>query len=308
MPVDNYFEGISLTSLADGAFEPPLILYEPHEQQLPLIFSVPHSGRIYPDEFIEVSRLNEKGLRRSEDAFVDHLFKGMVSLGAPVLCARFPRAYLDVNREPYELEPRLFDGKLPPYANTRSARVLSGLGTIPRIVADGCEIYHKRLPVEEGLTRIETLYRPYHTALQQLVNHTIDLHGTAILIDCHSMPSGQEKSLSIRAKPDVVLGDRYGTSCSCLLTDAVSELFLAHGYTTVYNQPYAGGFITEFYGKPEQGCHALQIELNRALYMDEVLIEPLPCFTDISGDLLAIFGQLADMINRERKSSAFHIG
>lgn len=298
-PVDNYSEGRSLTSLTDGAFDPPLVLYEPHEQYVPLIFSVPHSGCIYPDEFIEASRLSEQGLRRSEDAFVDVLFKGMVSLGAPVLCARFPRAYLDVNREPYELEPRLFEGKLPPYANTRSVRVLSGLGTIPRIVADGFEIYHKRLPVEEGLRRIETLYRPYHAALQQLINQTIELHGMAILIDCHSMPSGNDKSSSALAKPDVVLGDRYGTSCSGLLTDSVSELFINHGYTTVYNEPYAGGFITEFYGEPAKGCHALQIEINRGLYMDEESLKPLPRFTDLASDLFAIFSQLARMMSGE---------
>lgn len=281
----------------DDAFDPPLVIHAPPEQSVPFIFSVPHSGSHYPETFVAASRLDERGLRRSEDAFVDRMFKGMVALGAPVVCARFPRAYLDVNREPYELEPRLFDGPLPPYANTRSVRVQSGLGTIPRIVADGYEIYHSRLTVAEGLRRVETLYRPYHAVLKRLMDDTLARFGQAILVDCHSMPSrelvGGERSM----RPDVVIGDRYGSSCAGELTDTLEHLFAQYGYQTVRNKPFAGGFITEFYGQPALKRHAIQIELNRCLYMDEELIEPLPDFAHIAGEMWTIFSQFVHVVD-----------
>lgn len=292
-----------MTALGEDVFDPPFILHEPRDYTAPFVFSVPHSGNVYPDEFVEASRLNERTLRRSEDAFVDRMFSGMTALGAPVLSARFPRAYLDVNREPYELEPRLFEGKLPPYANTRSSRVLGGLGTIPRIVAEGYEIYRSKLTIEEGLRRIETLYRPYHAALRSLIDRALARHGFVFLIDCHSMPSSGLVSGERGRRPDVVLGDRFGTSCSPQLVEMVDLLFSQQGYATTRNRPYAGGFITEFYGQPTTGCHALQVELNRALYMDEELIEPLPEFSHIAGDLWAIFHRVADLIGGTGGSS-----
>jgi len=285
-----------LTSVTRGTFDPAFILHEPLARRIPFVFNVPHAGSIYPEEFVASSRLNELTLRRSEDAFVDRLFRNMVQLGAPVLCARFPRAYLDLNREPYELEPRLFEGKLPPFANTRSSRVIGGLGTIPRIVADGFEIYPSRLTVAEGLERIETLYKPYHAALRALLDETMDQFGFAILIDCHSMPSKGLVSGEKNGRPEIVFGDRFGTSCSPSLVEVIDFFFTEQGYATERNKPYAGGFITEFYGEPALGCHALQIELNRALYMDEELIEPLPDFAHIADDLSAIFHKVVDVV------------
>ncbi|MEN3931166.1 N-formylglutamate amidohydrolase [Microvirga sp. W0021] len=287
----------------NSRFSPPFTVYEPSQLTTPLVFNVPHSGSVYPEDFVANSRLNNVSLRRSEDAFLDHLYRPMTALGAPVLSAHFPRAYIDVNREPFELEPRLFEGKLPTYANTRSTRVLAGLGTIPRIVADGYEIYRGKLSIEEGLHRIETLYRPYHATLRALLDRTISSFGFAILIDCHSMPSAS-LPMTNGMKPDVVLGDRFGTSCSGHLIDIVEVLFAEQGYQVARNKPYAGGFITEFYGDPASGCHALQIELNRTLYMNEGLIEPLAEFSNIAGDVWQIFSQIVEIIG-ERNDETY---
>src|SRR3954462_832161 len=178
-----------MSSAPESDFEPPHHVLEPVRQTIPFVFTAPHAGAVYPGAFLAASRLGALALRRSEDAHVERLFANVVALGAPLMTARFPRAYLDVNREPYELDPRMFDGRLPPFANTRSMRVAGGLGTIPRVVADGQEIYRARLSVDEGLRRIEWLYKPYHRALRQLVHRTARAFGHAVLIDCHSMPS-----------------------------------------------------------------------------------------------------------------------
>src|SRR3954454_15187746 len=254
-------------------FEPPFVVAEPSRHAIPFVFNAPHAGAVYPAAFLKDSRLDAVALRRSEDAFVDVLFADMVSLGAPFMTARFPRAYLDVNREPYELDPRMFDGRLPPFANTRSMRVAGGLGTIPRVVADGQEIYRARLTVDEGLRRIEWLYKPYHRALRQLVHRTARAFGHAVLIDCHSMPS-TSLARDDAVKADIVLGVRYGTSCATALTDLVEVALRERGYAVVRNKPYAGGFITEHYGEPALGRHALQIEISRSLYMDERTLAP----------------------------------
>lgn len=275
-------------------FDPPFVVDEPPvRQRAPFIFNAPHAGAAYPRSFLEASRLDALTLRRSEDAFVDRLFAGAVSLGAPLMAARFPRAYLDVNREPYELDPRMFDGRLPSFANTRSMRVAGGLGTIPRIVADGQEIYRGRLSVEEALGRIERLYKPYHRMLRYLVHRTAQVFGQAVLIDCHSMPATSLNREDI-VKADIVLGDRYGTSCATLLTDLVESMLRRRGYTVGRNKPYAGGFITEHYGEPALGRHALQIEINRSLYMDERTLTPKPAFDTLANDLKAIFGAVIE--------------
>lgn len=265
-------------------FDPPFVIDEPERQTVPFVFNAPHAGANYPASFLSTSRLDPLSLRRSEDAFVDALFAGVVELGAPLMSARFPRAFLDVNREPYELDPRMFDGRLPPFANTRSMRVAGGLGTVPRIVADGQEIYRGRLSVDEALRRVEGLYKPYHRALRTLVHRTSRTFGTAVLIDCHSMPSSSLGRDDL-AKADIVLGDRYGTSCAPFLTDAVDLALRARGYAVVRNKPYAGGFITEHYGEPAAGRHALQIEINRALYMDERLLARRQGFETLASDL-----------------------
>jgi len=269
-------------------FDPPFLVAEPASQTVPFVFNAPHAGAVYPSSFLTESRLDALALRRSEDAYVDELFSPMSTLGAPVMAARFPRALLDLNREPYELDPRMFEGRLPPFANTRSMRVAGGLGTIPRIVADGQEIYRGRVSVDEALRRIEWLYKPYHRTLRQLVNRTASLFGHAVLIDCHSMPS-TSLSRDDGLKADIVLGDRYGTSCVGVLTDLVDVTLRAKGYSVTRNKPYAGGFITEHYGEPALGRHALQIEINRALYMDERTMTKRPGFETLLRDLAQVF-------------------
>jgi N-formylglutamate amidohydrolase len=278
--------------------DPPFAVAEPERHAAPFVFNAPHAGSVYPSGFLVASRLDALALRRSEDAFVDGLFAGVVSLGAPFMTARFPRAYLDVNREPYELDPRMFEGRLPPFANTRSMRVAGGLGTIPRIVADGQEIYRGRLTVEEALRRIEWLYKPYHRALRQLVQRTARIFGQAVLIDCHSMPS-TSLAREDAVKADIVLGDRYGTSCSSALTDLVETALRSRGYTVVRNKPYAGGFITEHYGEPALGRHALQLEVNRALYMDERTLARRAGFDTLARDLKDAFAQVIHAIDSD---------
>jgi N-formylglutamate amidohydrolase len=277
-----------MRSATDPELDPPFVVHEPARHEVPFVFNAPHAGSIYPASFLTASRLDALALRRSEDAFVDVLFSGVVPLGAPLLVARFPRAYLDVNREPYELDPRMFDARLPAFANTRSMRVAGGLGTIPRIVADGQDIYRRHLAPDEALRRIEWLYKPYHGLLRQLLLRTARTFGFAVLIDCHSMPS-TSLNREDRIKADVVLGDRYGTSCDGLLPDLVEITLRARGYSVVRNKPYAGGFITEHYGEPGIGNHALQIELNRALYMDERTFDRKPAFATLARDLTEAF-------------------
>ncbi len=194
---------------------------------------------------------------------MDELIGDLSRCGFPVVRVNFPRSYVDVNREPYELDPRMFAGRLPSFANTRSMRVAGGLGTIPRVVGDGQEIYRERLGVDDALGRIEALYKPYHRALRRLINKAHQAFGTVILVDCHSMPSVGVSRDEPR-RPDIVIGDRYGTSCAPLLPDVVEDTLSGLGYSVGRNKPYAGGFITEHYGNPASGLHAIQIELNRA--------------------------------------------
>jgi N-formylglutamate amidohydrolase len=247
---------------------PPYALQRPDEQLAPVVFCSPHSGRIYPRALLEASRLDPVTLRKSEDCYVDELFGGVVGLGAPLIAARFPRAYLDVNREPYELDPELFTGRLPEFANTQSARVVGGLGTIARIVADTEEIYRERLPIGAAFERIERLYRPFHAALAGLLETTRKRFGIAVLIDCHSMPSASMGQMP-GSRPHFVLGDRFGASCDARLTRFMRDVLQGAGYEVQLNRPYAGGFITEYYGNPTRGVHALQLEINRGLYLSE---------------------------------------
>ena len=195
--------------------------------------------------------------------------------------ANFPRAWLDVNREPYELDPKMFSGVLPPYANVRSVRVAGGLGTIARIVAESEEIYDRPLNVEECLARIDLVYKPYHQTLHHLMAATHAAFGVAVLIDCHSMPSTVRGGTG-RLRPDFVVGDRYGASCSSELTDAAVHILSRLGYSVSRNKPYAGGYITEHYGRPSAGFHALQIEVKRCLYMDEQTLARTAGFDQIS--------------------------
>jgi N-formylglutamate deformylase len=272
--------------------EPPFEVLEPADWLGPLVFNSPHSGNIYPPPFLAAARLDLAQLRRSEDSFVDELFAGVVPRGFPLMRAHFPRCYIDVNREPYELDPRMFDGRLPSFANTRSMRVAGGLGTVARVVGDAQEIYDQRIPVDDALRRIEGLYKPYHRALRRLVTKVHRDFGAAILVDCHSMPS-IAGSRDERPRADVVLGDRYGTSCVALVADTVETALQDAGYSVSRNKPYAGGFITEHYGNPPAGLHAIQLEINRALYMDERKYEPIASFGRLAADLETLADRLA---------------
>ncbi|HLX16842.1 MAG TPA: N-formylglutamate amidohydrolase [Bradyrhizobium sp.] len=255
-------------TLFDGEPSLPFEIVEPPTWRAPIIFNSPHSGSVYPDQFLIASRIDLSALRRSEDSFMDELIGGLSDRGFPTVTVNFPRSYVDVNREPYELDPRMFSGRLPSFANTRSMRVAGGLGTIPRVVGDGQEIYRERIAVDDALARIETLYKPYHRALRRLINRAHHVFGTAVLVDCHSMPSVGVSRDEPR-RPDAVIGDRYGTSCAPMLADMVEETMSRLGYSVGRNKPYAGGFITEHYGNPASGLHTIQLELNRAIYMDE---------------------------------------
>lgn len=274
--------------------DPPFEILEPAGCRGPVVFNSPHSGSVYPREFLAASRLDVSTLRRSEDSFVDELILGVVDRGHPMMRAHFPRCYVDVNREPYELDPRMFDGRLPSFANTRSMRVAGGLGTIARVVGDAQEIYGQRIPIDTAIRRIESLYKPYHRALRRLFTRVHSEFGTAVLIDCHSMPSSAG-SKDERPRADVVLGDRYGTSCVTAVAETIEATFRELGYVVSRNKPYAGGFITEHYGNPAVGLHAIQLEFNRALYMDERRYERTASFATLATDLETLADRLAEI-------------
>ncbi len=267
--------------------QPPFVVARPLVQTVPFIWCSPHSGKIYPKAFLDAVRLSPMALRKSEDCYVDELIATVPALGAPMIAAQFPRAYLDVNREPYELDPELFLEPLPDYANTASARVVGGLGTIARIVADGEDIYTRPLKLAAAFQRIDLLYRPFHAALADLIDQTYRQFGYAILIDCHSMPSAS-MTPNGGGRPDFVLGDRFGAACHPRLSAYTKDTLTRLSYETHMNRPYAGGFITEHYGRPARGIHALQIEINRGLYLDEVKFEKSPGFSRLATDIATL--------------------
>jgi N-formylglutamate amidohydrolase len=274
--------------------DPPFEVIEPAQWAGPVLFNSPHSGSTYPVAFLASSRLDVATLRRSEDSYVDALIAGVVERGYPMMRAHFPRCYVDVNREPYELDPRMFDGRLPSFANTRSMRVAGGLGTVARVVGDAQEIYDRRISVDDAMRRIESLYKPYHRALRRLFTKMHRSFGAAVLLDCHSMPSnaGQKDE---RPRPEFVIGDRYGTSCVAVVAECVETTMRNLGYSVSRNKPYAGGFITEHYGNPSAGLHAVQLEINRALYMDERRYERSASFSALAADLETLARRLGEI-------------
>ena len=246
----------------------------PKIQTIPFIFTSPHSGTNYTREFIKASALDALYLRKSEDSFIDELYDHAPKLGAPLLRAIYPRAYIDLNREAYELDPTMFeDTTLPDFVITASPRISAGLGTIPKIVSNGYEIYNTKLKFKDAEERINRYYFPYHTALKNLISNTKNKFNRCFLIDCHSMPSRGNKILNSQYNnsADIVIGNQYGTSCSNQLTNFIQNYFENEGLIVYRNDPYAGGFTTRHYGVPKLKVHAIQIEINRALYMDELL-------------------------------------
>ncbi len=278
--------------------QPAFSIVRPAEQTVPLVFASPHSGDTYPPEFVNSVNLGFNVLRRSEDAFVDRLFQAAKDHGAPLLKAHFPRVYVDPNREPYELDPHMFDTPLPQYVNHRSPRVAAGLGTVARVVATGENIYARKLSFDEARRRIEANYVPYHQALTDLLAETHARFGCYLLIDCHSMPSigGPMDADPGSRRLDFVLGDCFGTTCATAIVDLAERTLQARGHSVHRNNPYAGGFTTRHYGRPSERKHALQIEVNRALYMDETRIRPSAALPAMVADLTLLIAALAKAV------------
>ncbi len=273
-------------------------ILRPARQTAPLVLASPHSGADYPAEFVARSPLSALDLRRSEDAFVDELFGEAPALGVPLLRAKFPRAFVDPNREPFELDPEMYEDPLPDYVNTRSSRVAAGLGTIARMVTSGREIYAHKLRFAEAADRIDTCYRPYHNALGRLIEETRERFGHCVLIDCHSMPSvgGPMDPDAGRGRAHFILGDGFGTTCEGAIADTAEEVLARHGRRVIRNKPFAGGYTTRHYGRPAEGVHTLQIEVNRALYMDEDRIARLDGLARIAAhmtEMVFALGRLA---------------
>ncbi len=267
-------------------------LSEPKKRTSCVVFASPHSGSDYPDSFLKQTVLNQKTIRSSEDAFVDLLFQDVADFGAPFLKAGAPRAFLDLNRSPDELDPALIEGVRKPGHNPR---VASGLGVIPRVVANGRSIYRGKLALEEANRRIDTYWRPYHDALGALLAESHKMFGMAILIDCHSMPreAVQNVTRPQGRRPEIVLGDRFGAAAHVEIVDQIEAAFAGAGFAVSRNTPFAGAYVTQHYGRPSRRQHAIQIEIDRSLYMDETRIEPHSDFDVFRTRLSGVIGQIA---------------
>jgi len=266
-------------------------LVMPKAQTSCAVFNSPHSGSAYPREFLSRTRLGRLQMRSSEDAFVDELFGGAPDRGAPLLAAQTPRAWVDFNRSCDDLDPALIAGASRRFVNPRIA---AGLGVIPRVVAEGRPIIEGKLTLAEARARLDICWRPYHRVLQDLVRAQRTRFGTAILFDCHSMPHDALSTAPVvwGRRPEIVLGDRFGAACGRWLVDAAADMFASAGFAVARNAPFAGGYITQAYGRPRQGCHALQIEIDRSLYMDEATIEKRPDFDDVRDRLTRVVSEL----------------
>jgi N-formylglutamate deformylase len=271
----------------------PFVLEEPCARPGRAVFSSPHSGRLYPAEFVATSRLDPLTLRASEDAFVDRLFDVAPRFGAPLIAAVAPRAYVDLNRGPEELDPAVVDGVR---ATGLNPRIAAGLGVIPRVVAEGAPIYRGKIAQAEAARRLARWHAPYHEALGGLLRRARAANGAAILFDCHSMPSDALRSAPrIRGRrPEIVLGDRFGAAAADWATQMTQAAFEAAGFVVARNTPFAGGYITQRYGRPSQQVHAVQIEVDRGLYLDEQRIEPGPGFDALRAALGAVIAALCD--------------
>ncbi len=282
----------------------PYDVDSPSRREAAVVFASPHSGQHYPDDLMAATSLSKLSLRRSADNFVDALFAAAPKHGAPLLRATYARAYLDLNREPWELDPQMFAEDLPDHVNATSLRVAGGLGTIPRLAADGSEIYRGHLDLAEVRQRLNRVYFPYHHCLARMLEETQLTFGHCLLIDCHSMPSmaGAAGAAGLAhgrgghgggdQRADIVLGDRFGTACAPELIDCAHRTLSGLGFRVQRNNPYAGGFTTYHYGRPGAGVHALQIEINRRLYMDEDQVQPLPEMARVQDAMTALIAAL----------------
>ena len=254
-------------------------LFRPDRRETPMIFSSPHSGKDYPDALLLRSLLDERAIRSSEDAFVDELFARAPVWGAPLISARVPRAYIDLNRAADELDPALIEGVVRAPHNPR---VSSGLGVIPRVVANGRAIYSGKIPLREAQMRIDTLWHPYHQALR-------------VLIDCHSMPHEaiEAHARPGQPRPEVVLGDRFGAAAGREVMELVESAFLEAGLRVARNAPFAGAYIAQAYGRPSRCQHVVQIEIDRALYMDEARVQRRPDFAEFEALMAGVISRIA---------------
>jgi N-formylglutamate deformylase len=275
----------------------------PAERTSCAVFNSPHSGAVYPADFLGASRLDPLQIRSSEDAFVDELFSAASDHGAPLLSALVPRAFLDLNRAPEDLDPALIAGATRRGVNPR---IVAGLGVIPRVVAEGRPIIEGKLTLAEAERRIATYWHPYHAELAAQVEGARARFGSAILFDCHSMPHDALVSAPIiwGRRPDVILGDRFGAACDRWLIDAATDILTAAGFVVARNAPFAGGYITQAYGRPRMGVHALQIEIDRALYMDEARVERLRGFDEIQARIAGAVARLAELGPRGMRVAA----
>lgn len=296
MAMMNAWEPLAATETApaDGpAFEVRRGAPDGQPAPTPLVFASPHSGRLYPADMMAAAALDATAIRRSEDAFVDELIALAPQVGAALITAGLARAYIDVNRDAFELDPAMFADELPDFARARTARVAAGLGAIARVVSEGQEIYARKLTYAEARDRIDRVHRPYHAALARLLGEAQAAHGLAVLIDWHSMPAAAARANGRETPCDIVLGDRFGASCSEALTARVERELEAMGYRVARNTPYAGGYTTEHYGRPSRRIHALQIEINRALYLDEARLTPTDGFARLKADMEQLTRALA---------------
>lgn len=269
-------------------------LLHPERRSTSVIFASPHSGRDYPWSFLRKTVLDQHSIRSSEDAFVDRLFDCAPKCGAPFLMAGAPRAFVDLNRSEDELDPAVIEGVA---RGGHNPRIASGLGVIPRVVSGGREIYRGKLPRQEAERRIGSYWRPYHETLRKLMRQSTDIFGEAILIDCHSMPREALDHAFQRggARPDVVIGDRHGVSANGEIVDLIEAAFVNAGFIVRRNVPFAGAYICQTYGRPQRGHHAVQIEIDRSLYMNEQMIRPNGDFETVRRRLRSVVVELCDI-------------
>lgn len=271
----------------------PFDLARPKRRTTSVVFASPHSGRDYPPAFLKRAVLDERQIRSSEDAYIDQLFHSVPDHGAPLLAAKAPRAYIDLNRGPDEFDPALIDGVR---RRAHNPRVASGLGVIPRVVANGRAIYRGKITLQEAQRRVTDCWRPYHDQLRTLLDESLNRFGEAILVDCHSMPHEALENVGPPGspRPHIVLGDRFGASAGSMIVSEVESAFSAAGFRVARNMPFAGAFITQHYGKPTRKQHAVQVEIDRALYMDEATLTPHDGYADFLEQLnIAIAGVAA---------------
>lgn len=258
-----------------------------------VVFASPHSGAAYEDAFLRKSVLDGMAIRSSEDAFVDKLFDAVPLMGAPLLVADVPRAFVDLNRAADELDPALIDGAR---GASHNPRISSGLGVIPRVVANGRAIYRGKIPMAEARLRLAEHWHPYHRALRGLLDEARVQFGSTILIDCHSMPhEAIDQAGGASNRPDIVLGDRFGAACGATIMRRIEQAFVDAGFKVARNAPFAGAYVTQHYGRPSRAQHAVQVEIDRALYMDEATIQPLPQFDAVKRRLTRAISDIAEI-------------